>query len=287
MTFPWTLDQVKAAFAGTGIDVLAELGQGNFKVAYRANTSGGVVALKIVRPQYSGSPSFSERISRELLAMRAVKSPYLVELYSASSTLIETQLSVYWTEEYVPGQNLSEVISRGVLGCDTSISIAKGINQAIGALWSRQIVHRDIKPDNIRVRDDGTPKLLDLGIARHVSLPSQTADHAATGPGTPMYRAPEQIKNQKRLITERTDQFALGIVVYQMLTNRYPFAVDPMALTVDDVHEAILTVNPKAPSTINALVTPGLDAVVLRMLGKSPSDRFRTSKMLEDALAAL
>lgn len=286
MAYPWQMGELKAAFTPLGIDVREELGEGAHKVAYRAQVGGTERALKVVRPGGTGSPQRAERVRREIDAMLTVTSPYLAALYDVGTVVIGTEIVPYWVEELICGEDLTVVIARGPMQWDRASEVVHKVSQAASALAAAKIVHRDIKPSNIRLCPDECPKLLDLGIARHLNLPSETSDHAVFGPGTPMYSAPEQIRNQKRLIGERTDQFALGIVFYELLTGKYPFDPAPLNLASEDLRQAILTVNPRPPSSLEPAVPKPLDRVALRMMAKHPSGRYRNFAMLRAELQA-
>jgi serine/threonine protein kinase len=160
----------------------------------------------------------------------------------------------------------------------------RAISIGLHELWSRRVVHRDVKPDNILIRNtDGSPCIIDLGIARLLDRTSLTVSYLPQGPCTPPYAAPEQLTNRKARIDWRTDQFALGIVLAQLLlAGRHAF--DPAAVGVGDSVPDNIAGGHWARDLVRAVAGHLLHDVLIKMLGPEPHQRFRTPGSLHEAL---
>ena len=155
--------------------------------------------------------------------------------------------------------------------------IAEDIAEALAVAHAQGVIHRDIKPANVMVTRDGKVLVMDFGIARLISGP-ETAPQTSAVLGTASYLSPEQAQGQP--VDARTDIYALGVVLYEMLTGRPPFTGDsPMAIAYKQVNAT-----PPAPSSANPDVPPELDAVVMRALSKNPANRYQTGKEFADDL---
>ncbi|MEW6172245.1 MAG: serine/threonine-protein kinase [Bacillota bacterium] len=254
-------------------DVLAEfsapirLGGGGQKQVYRAtHPVYGEVAVKIGR--YS-SQSELERISREVGLLQSIDSPYfpkqfLFEPRSGSRFCI--------VEELISGQPLEHHLGDFNEPYE-ALKLIRHVVNAMSILWSRRVVHRDLKPANIIIAYDH-PRIIDLGIARMQDATSLTLSFVPFGPCTPDYASPEQLTNQKRAIDHRSDQFTLGIVLAQLiLRGTHPF--DPSVIGQGgSIPERILQ-NAWQRDAIQAACSPGIFALVEKMLGSKPYLRFR------------
>lgn len=197
------------------------IGSGGQKVVYKAEVKRyGTVALKLIKP----GPSTKERTMRELDVASKLTGPYFSRIYEIGEVKIKGDDIIYIVEEFLSGETLRVRLSREQrLSEKETIRIGEQLLDALIKVESKGLVHRDIKPENIMLLSDGRVVLLDFGIARHLNLPSLTADAAMFGPMTPGYAAPEQIKNEKRKICNRTDLFAWAIVMYECITGHNPF----------------------------------------------------------------
>lgn len=184
------------------------------------NADGEDLCFKIIAPNYS-----VDRIQREIIALQTLNHPNVVALkeYTYSST--PTQQRHYMIEDFIDGDDLAD---RLVVGTAWSRNdVAKffiPLSEGLNALYEAKIVHRDLKPNNIRVRPDGSPVIIDFGLARHLDKSDITLTAQGAAIGTPIYFAPEQFTGTKREIDHRTDIFAIGIIMYQALTGNHPFA---------------------------------------------------------------
>ncbi len=180
---------------------------------------GNHLCLKLIAPDYS-----MDRLDREILALQSICHPNVAAFkeYTFSST--QGRRRHHIIEEFVVGVDLSvKLVAHHPWPRSEAAVFFAALCDGLSALNEKGIVHRDLKPSNIRVRPDGSPVIIDLGLARHLSLPdiTSTADGAAIG--TPIYFAPEQFRGTKHDIDHRTDLFALGVLLYQALIGQHPF----------------------------------------------------------------
>ena len=214
--------------------ILSEIGRGGMAVVYKAvdQRLDRVVALKVLLPQLTADPKFVQRFQREASMAGRLTHANIVTIYDVG----QDQGRYFIAMQFLEGQTLQDMISRrGALPLRQAHSILKPVASALDYAHSRGVVHRDIKPTNIIVGPDGTVTLTDFGIAR------AHEDSRLTGTGqmigTPQYMAPEQV--QGAAADARTDVYALGVVLYEMLAGRVPFqATTPMAVLHQQVYEA-------------------------------------------------
>jgi serine/threonine-protein kinase len=247
---------------------VAELDRGGQKVVYSAeHPHHGHVVLK--RGQYP-HPNALERISREVGLLAAIDSEFypkhlgfVVEAPSRSFLIIE---------ERIDGQPLALCMDRFSTE-PAIIPLLRLLVDALGIIWDRNVVHRDIKPGNIIIRPNGRPVIIDLGIARLLDLSSLTLPAPAAGPCTPPYASPEQLRNDKPIIDVRADFFALGIISLQLHLGFHPF--EPAH--VGDGHsipDNILAGRYTHPETKQG-TTPEFSELLRRLLQPEPHQRFR------------
>ena len=211
------------------------LGAGAAKQTYRINMPGkGPFALKILDGAFP-----QERLEREIEAMRSCDHDGVAQLYEVNKIGVSGLSVTYILEEYLDGGSLADRLKGGAcLAPNETRRILLSLSEAVAHLQARSLVHRDIKPDNIMFRRNSeTPVLVDFGIVRNLSKDSLTLTHAAMGPGTPFYAAPEQLRNDKYQIDWRTDQFSLGVVGSMCVLGSHPYqrSGDTPAHTVERV----------------------------------------------------
>ncbi len=214
---PLDLDTVQRSIEG--IRDLKPLERGGQKIVFRAthDNYGEVVIKVILQP--------NERIKREIDIASACDIPNTAKLYKWGSIEHDGHSVIYIMEEYIEGTNLREELkAKERLPIKQALALVDTLLNTAVAIEEENLVHRDIKPENIMVCPDGTFKLLDFGIARHLAKPSLTPTDAHFGPHTAGYAAPEQFRNLKKEIDIRTDLFAIGVVAYEALAGRHPFA---------------------------------------------------------------
>ncbi len=232
------------------------------------------VAVKVLAEPYASDPNFVERFRREASAAAGLNHPNIVAVYDRG----EADGSYYIVMEYQAGPDLKQVIrSRAPLPPIEAIDDAQQILAALGAAHRRDVVHRDVKPQNVLVAEDGHLKVTDFGIARAGAESDMT--EAGSVIGTAQYLSPEQARGDE--VTAASDTYAVGIVLYEMLTGRVPFdGGPPVAVAMKQVSD-----EPVSPRIVEPSVPRELEAVVMRALAKRPSERYRTAEEMSRALA--
>ncbi len=234
---------------------------------------GRKVAVKILSDRYASDPDFVERFRREASAAASLSHPNIVAVFDRG----EAEGSYYIVMEYLPGPDLKEIIKdHGRLAPRHAVDAALQILAALGAAHKRDVIHRDVKPQNVIVAEDGHLKVTDFGIARAGDDAGMTEVGSVIG--TAQYLSPEQARGDD--VTTASDCYSVGIVLYEMLTGRVPFDGDkPVAVAMRQVNEP-----PIAPRLLNPDVPPGLDAIVVKALEKRPGSRYRTAEEFSAAL---
>lgn len=259
---------------GGRYQVLDKVGTGGMATVYRGmdRVLGRTVAIKTMLPQYATDPSFAARFKQEAQAAAALNSPYIVSVYDWG----KDGDTYYIIMEYLRGTDLKSGIRKhGALDCKKVAQIGSQIAQALSVAHNHDIIHRDIKPQNIMVQPDGNIKVMDFGIARAKNS-HLTTDNSVLG--TAHYVSPEQ--TQGKPLGPTTDLYSLGIVMYEAATGRVPFDGDN-AVTVAMKQ---VTEQPVPPSQINPNVDPQLEAIILKCMQKDPKDRFQTADELYHTL---
>lgn len=268
-----------------------EIGIGASKVAYLVRDAGVPKVLKILREAWEEDPSefdptdLSSRFGREISVMTEALSPHLVSMLAAPAVrTIGAQNFVHYLEPHYAGGTLRTRIDNGRLSAPEVVNLGVQLLEASRVLWTELgIVHRDINPRNIVFDDEGRAVLLDLGIVLATRMPDITAS-SLTSPGTNKYAAPEQYEMRRHsTIDHRTDQFLIGIVLFESLAASHPFFNSP----ADEVgFMARLTSFER--SKLDALDAPReLKDVIARMLSGEQSRRYRTISEPQEILKGL
>ncbi len=257
-------------------EILDRISEGGMATVYTARRigDGGIVALKVLREQYATDAEFVERFQREAKAVSELVHPHMVRVYDSGR-----DASVHYIAmEYVEGSNLKEYIRReGRLAPDRALQIAAQVCDALEFAHAHGIVHRDIKPQNILMTGDGQVKVTDFGIAR--ALSSVTITQTGTVLGSVQYLSPEQARGVAA--GRSADVYALGVVLYEMVTGQLPFDGDtPIAIALAHVNKT-----PPAPGSLVPGLPERVEGIILRALMKSPTDRYRSAgEMRADVL---
>lgn len=256
-----------------------KIGIGGMATVYRGldNVLGRTVAIKTMLPQYAADPSFAARFKQEAQAAAALQSPYIVGVYDWG----KDNDTYYIIMEYLRGTDLKSGIRKhGALDCRKVAQIGSQICQALSVAHKHDIIHRDIKPQNIMVQPDGNIKVMDFGIARAKNS-HLTADNSVLG--TAHYVSPEQTQGKE--LGPTSDLYSLGIVMYEAATGKVPFdGDDAIAVALKQVNE-----QPVPPSQRNPQIDATLEGIILKCMQKNPADRFQTAdelrRVLNDYLA--
>lgn len=247
---------------------------------------GRRVAVKLLKPALAADPRFRVLFREEAQKAARMAHPTIVRVFDAGEETVqepnglETQVP-YIVMEFVDGRLLKDIVADGPLEPKEAVRIVSGILTALEYSHRALLVHRDIKPGNVMVTQNGQVKVMDFGIARAVSDNSATVADTSAVLGTAQYFSPEQARGET--VDARTDLYSTGVVLFELLTGRPPFRGDrAAAVAYQHISEAAV-----APSTINPRVSPSLDAVVLHSLAKDKFQRFQTAaefrQDLEDA----
>ncbi len=263
--------------------ILSEIGRGAMGRVYLAVDPNieRKIALKVLSPLGVFEPEemalVHERFLLEGRAAGRLNHPGIVTVYDADSD--PASGAPYLAMEWVKGRSLYAMLKDdGHLPVALAVSLASKVARALDYAHRHGVIHRDVKPSNLLVSDDGAVKVVDFGIAKLVSA-SLTLPGSVLG--TPYYMAPEQVKAEP--IDGRADLFALGTVLYECLTGRRAFSGDSLS----NVNYKILSVQPRPPEMYRSEVPPSLRRVLDRLLAKRPADRYRTGAALADALDAV
>jgi serine/threonine-protein kinase len=256
--------------------IVEHLGSGGMAEVYCATDLqlGRKVALKVLHDRFAADEEFVERFKREASSAAGLQHQHLVAVYDRG----EWKGTSYIAMEYVAGRTLKQIVTEeGPLEPARAVDLTVQILRAARFAHRRGVIHRDFKPQNVIVDDEGRAKVTDFGIAR-----AGASDMTQTGSimGTAQYLSPEQA--QGHAVNARSDLYSIGIILYELLTGRVPFEADSaVTIALKQVSEA-----PVPPTQINRAVTPELEAVVLRALAKDPADRFADADEFIAALEA-
>lgn len=242
------------------------------------------VAVKQLRLDLASDPTFQERFRREAQAAAGLNHPNIVAVYDTGEEADPgTGVKVpYIVMELVEGRTLRDLLRTGrQIQPEKALTFAQGVLEALSYSHRAGIVHRDIKPANVMLTPDGTVKVMDFGIARAVADTSATMTQTAAVIGTAQYLSPEQARGET--VDARSDIYSAGCLTYELLTGRPPFQGDsPVSVAYQHVREA-----PVPPSHLDALVTPAMDAIVLKSLAKDPADRYQTAAAMRADIGRL
>ena len=253
--------------------LLEPLGKGGMASVYKAQRRGELSALKRPLASLLDDPQFRERFLREAELGRALNHPNIVRILERG----DVGRVPYFTMELLPGETLQAFVGReGAASPRAAVTITVQVAEALDFAHSKGVVHRDLKPSNVMLLPDGTAKVMDFGIARARRFEGMTATAAFLG--TPEYVAPETIDG--RGTDARSDLYALGLILFELLTGRPAFSGDS-AYAILKKH---CTAEPPAPSSLRRSVPPALDELVLRLLRKDPDERPASAEELVVAL---
>ncbi len=271
-------DRRIARLVGGRYEITGLIASGGMGEVFQARdrTLDRTVALKVLRAGVASDPDFIERFRREATAAGRLSHPNIVQVYDWGRG---EDGSAYMAMEYVEGQNLREVIAANEkLRPAIASRIATQVCAALEHARRSGLVHRDVKPENILVTPDGRVKVADFGLSR--TMAESRATQAGVVLGTAHYLAPEQVEGKES--DHRADLYALGIVVYEMLTGETPFTGDnPVVIAYQRVRQDV----PAPSGRVNG-IPPGMDEVVRRATARTPSKRFASGAEMAEALRA-
>ncbi len=277
LTWPEPAPSLARAVAGE-FRLLREIGRGGMGVVYLAEDTQlqRRVAIKTLPPHLAADAVVRERFLREARTAAGLSHPNIVPIYSAA----ERDSVVYFTMGYVHGESLAERLQRdGVMEVEAALAVTRQLALALEAAHSAGVVHRDIKAENVLLEETGRVLVTDFGIARLSEAQPLTA--TGTVLGTVQYMSPEQVTGD--ILDGRSDLYALGVLIYHLLTNRFPFErPTPSAVLVAHVNSA-----PAPMHSVRPDIPPPVDALVMQLLAKRPDDRVLSARALLGLLDAL
>jgi serine/threonine protein kinase len=261
---------------GTTLDkyeVLQKVGEGGMATVYRGrhSTLDRPVAIKVLHPHLSSSTRNRTRFAREVEAIERLRHENILEIFDYSGNEVS---DCYIVTEFVDGETLTALLMRrGKLPSEVTCLVALSLCRALGYAHAQGILHRDVKGDNIMVRNDGTVKLMDFGIARFLDETKVTMTGALVG--SPAFMSPEQAKEDP--LDHRSDLFALGTVLFYLVTGHLPFTGSNPSLILKNVIEG----NRPHVAELTPTMSATLADIIERLMATSPDDRFTTAADVE------
>jgi serine/threonine-protein kinase len=258
-----------------GYEILGELGRGGMSVVYQAQQAqpARMVALKMILAGGHADPERRTRFLAEADAIARLQHPHIVQVFEVG----EHDGLPFLSLEYVPGGSLARKLHEGPLAPQLAAALVEQLARAVQYAHERAVIHRDLKPGNVLLTEDGAPKVTDFGLAK-AERPELTATGAVLG--TPSYMAPEQAKGDNRAVGPLADVYALGAVLYECLTGRPPF----QAPTPLDVLAQVVSQEPVPPRQLQPKLPRDLETVCLKCLRKEPTRRYGSAAELADDL---
>lgn len=259
--------------------VVGEGGMGRVYEARHLRLRGRRFAIKVLHKEYARQPEVVSRFRREAEASSAIAHPNVIDVFDVGTT---NDGQPYLVGEFLEGEELAVVLKRaGKFDAATAVHIARQVCRALAAAHAHGVIHRDMKPENVFVHQkDGTltAKVIDFGISKTSSNQTHVT-RTGVIMGTPSYMAPEQARGEKT--DARTDVYAVGALLYHLLTGRKPFESEDAAVILT----AVLTEQPLRPRAIDSAIPEALELVVQHAMAKDPTERFQNMRELEAALA--
>ncbi len=257
-------------------ELIKKIGDGGMSVVYKAKDRvlNRYVAIKILKPEFIKDPKFINSFRRESQAAAGLNHPNIVSIFDVGK-----EGNIYFiVMELLEGDSLGDIIQRdGALPERKAIEIAKQIALGLSVAHMNKVIHRDVKPHNILMTEDGIAKIADFGIAKAVNT-GTIVNNTSTVMGSVHYLSPEQARGG--YIDERSDIYSLGIVLYEMLTGTVPFdGENPVSVAMMHLNE-----NVPAPSLVNPDISEVMDAIVMKASARHQANRFASADEMYDAL---
>ncbi len=273
------MDQLIGKVLGNRYEIMEKIGDGGMALVYKAKCHllNRFVAVKILRPEFVSDDDFVKKFESESQSAASLSNPNIVNIYDVG---MDDDLH-YIVMELVKGVTLKTYIRRhqGFIPNDEIVEISKQIALGLEHAHANGIIHRDIKPHNIMINEDGIVKVADFGIARAVT--SSTIVNANEALGSVHYVSPEQARGG--FVDQKSDIYSLGILMYELSTGKLPYDGDaPISVAMKHLKEKV-----KTPSSINGQLGKGIESVILKAIEKEPNNRYMSARELVDDLEKL
>jgi hypothetical protein len=262
-----------------GYEILKQIGRGGMGVVFKAvqQSTKRLVALKLLLEGPYASETSRRRFEREITLAAQLRHPNIIPIYDSGVS----DGRMYYAMEHVHGLPLSDYFRAHSIDIEGKLKLFVRICNAVSHAHIRGVVHRDLKPSNILVDSEGEPHVLDFGLAKAGFLADMTTSVSAQIVGTPAYMSPEQASGDPSGVDIRTDVYAMGVMLFEVLTSEMPYdTTGAMGKTLANISEA----EPPCPSKVNPKVDAELAAVVLKALRKSKDDRYQSVDALGNDL---
>ena len=258
-------------------DIIEEISRGSFGVVYKARQQGldRIVALKVLLAGAHASTEAVARFHREAKAVARLKHPNIVPIYDIGTH----ESHHYFAMEFIEGHALSALIADRKIATPQALAIAESLADAFHSAHQAGVIHRDIKPSNILIDKQGMPHITDFGLAKQVDLDTKYT-MSGTTLGTPAYMPPEQARGDVDKIDARSDVYAIGAVLYELLTGQTPFA----GRSLLEVVVAVISEPVKPPRQVNPKIHRDIQTIVMKCLEKDPRLRYASAADLHDDL---
>jgi len=272
---PDTASRIRMGPKVDGYEILHRLGEGGMGVVYKARQLrlNRLVALKMISAGAHASHTQRDAFRVEAEAIARFQHPNIVQVYETS----EQDGLPYFSMEYVGGGSLAQRLKREPLPPKQAAELIETLARGMHYAHQRNIVHRDLKPGNVLLTEDGVPKIADFGLVKYLPQGAEEAETQAIR-GTPAYMAPEQAAVQAKLIGPRTDVYALGAILYELLTGRPPFLGSSVVEALDQVRSQ----DPVRPSELQPTIPRDLETICLKCLQKEPEKRYLSAEVLAE-----